>query len=228
MPGPRKNSPKAVGVCSLSLPGPRIAANPALLAAMVFRNHGEEQYGRGILEREYAEHPDDPLVKAEVEKFQKMDAQNVAQRKNWDALPEYVNHPYSRFNFDISVAYLVQKKQLSKFFQRIGRNRLDAALKINPGSRDARLLKAWYLYNDNDARDAALYADKILAGAPKDSNAWLALGFFLAKTGDNKGALSAFEKVIELYPGYSHRAFLEGFCRQLKLTKHTESASASR
>ncbi len=233
--GPRASAAKMLskepGSCRVSMPAPRAQgdpAYPAVVAAMVFKAHGEEQYARGILEREYAEFPDDPLVKAQIAKFQKEDAQNLAQRKNWNDFRKYVRSPFSRFNFDMAVAYIVQKDQLPKLFEPIGKNRLDAALKIYPDSRDALLLKAWYLYNENEAAQAARDAEKILAGHPKDSKVWLALGFFLAKTGHDNRAVAAFKKVIELYPGYSQRAFLEQFCSRLSKKKNIESASLRR
>jgi tetratricopeptide (TPR) repeat protein len=168
-------------------------------------------------------------VKAEIAKFQKVDAQNLAQSKNWDVLKRYVRSPFSRFNFDMAVAYLVQIHHLPKPFRRIGWNRLDAALAIYPNSRDARLLEAWYRFNQNDPGGAAKVAEKILAGDPNDSNVWLGLGFFRAKAGDKQGAVAAFEKVIELYPGYPRRAIVEAMCSELKSKgKPIKSASAAK
>ena len=140
---------KDQGVCPLH--GAEDKAPPEVLAALVFLAHGEEQYARGALEQEAEEHPGDRLVQAEIAKLQKEDAQNLAQKKKWNTFQRYVRSPFSRFNFDMAVAYLVQLHHLPGPFQYIGKERLDAALKIYPGSRDARLLKAWYLYNENDA-----------------------------------------------------------------------------
>ncbi len=98
---------------------------------------------------------------------------------------------------------------MPKFFQDLGERRLDAALEISPGSRDARLLKGWYFYNRDDAEHAVEAAQRVLEGDPENSNTWLALGFFLARAGDSEGAVAAFEKVIELYPGYPRRAIVE-------------------
>ena len=186
-----------------------------LLTAMVFKRCGEEQYAREMFEREHAADPEDKLVQSEISSFAKEDAQNLAQKKYWSVFAEYVRNPFSRFNFDMTVAYLVQKDGLPGFFQVVGERRLDAALEISPGSSSARLLKGWYLFNENHADRAVEAVNKVLAAEPKNSNAWLALGFFLAKAGDKRGAISAFEMVTKLYPGYSQISFVKGLCRQL-------------
>ncbi|MDR3553539.1 MAG: hypothetical protein P4L55_02165 [Syntrophobacteraceae bacterium] len=218
---------KSQGVCSVSSPGPA-RQPPQVLAAMVFDAHGEEGYARMMLQAQYEKHPNDPLVKARMANFQKEDAQNLAQKKYWDSFSKYVKSPFSRFNFDMAVAYLVQTNDLPKFFQRIGRNRLDAALKISPDSRDARLLNSWYLYNQNEAGKAAGDTEKLLAANPTDSNVWLARGFFLTKTGDNKGAEAAFKKVLELYPGYPHRPIVEELCSKLNMGNNVKSQTVSK
>ena len=198
---------------------------PKLWVAMVFKEHGEDKYARDIIEREYAKDPGDPRLKTEIENLQKEDARNLAQKKKWNYFQKYVRNPFSRFNFDMAVAFLVQQKHLPKFFQDFGERRLDAALEISPDSRDALLLKGWYLYNQDDAGHAVAAVRKVLGGDPENSNAWLAMGFFLARAGDSEGAAAAFEKVIELYPGYTRRAVVEEFCRQLRQGKSIESAS---
>ena len=198
---------------------------PALQVAMVFKKHGEEQYAREIIEREFAKDPGDPHLRAAFEDVRKEEAQNSAQKEKWNTFRKYVQNPFSRFNFDMAVAYLVQVKRLPKFFQDLGERRLDAALEISPGSRDARLLKGWYFYNRDDAEHAVQAAQRAMEGDPENSNTWLALGFFLARAGNSEGALEAFEKVIELYPGYPRRFVVEQMCTQLKEGKPIESAS---
>ncbi len=197
----------------------------AVRVAMEFKNHGDEQYAREIIEREYAKDPGDPHLSAAFEDYKKEEAQNRAQKEKWSSFQKYVRNPFSRFNFDMAVAYLVRVKQLPKFFQDLGERRLDAALEISPHSRDARLLKGWYFYNNEDADHAVEAARKALEGDPENSNTWLALGFFLAKAGDSDGAISAFGKVVELYPGYSRRSIVEKMCTQLREGKPIESAS---
>ncbi|MGA2400191.1 MAG: hypothetical protein ABSG91_00605 [Syntrophobacteraceae bacterium] len=196
----------------------------AMQVAMVFKKHGEDQYAREIIDREYANAPGDPRLRAAFEDLQKEEAQNCAQKEKWD-FQKYVRNPFSRFNLDMAAAYLVQLKQLPKFFQDLGERRLDAALEISPDSRDAQLLKGWYFYNRDDAEHAVQAAQRAIQGDLENSNTWLALGFFLAKAGDSEGAVAAFEKVIELYPGYSRRDIVEEFCRQLRGGKSIESAS---
>ncbi len=203
--------------------------SPAALTAMVFMKHGEVPYAQEIIAQAYAKDPRDPWLKAEMAKIKNEDAQNLAQRKNWNTFQKYVRSPFTPFHFDMAVAYLVQKDNLSKWFQRIGKNRLDAALKIHPDSREARLLEAWYLYNGNNAKEAVKIVGKVLASDPANSNVWLALGFFRARAGDTNGAVAAFKKVIELYPGYPKRTIVEALCSQLQSKgKLIESASASK
>jgi Flp pilus assembly protein TadD len=198
---------------------------PALWVAMEFKKHGEEQYARQIIEREYAKDPGDPRLKTEIEHLQGEDTLNRAQKEKWNSLQKYVRNPFSKFNFNMAVAFLVQEKHLPKFFQDFGERRLDAALNISPDSPDALLLRGWYYYNMDDAENAVAAARKVLDGDPESSNTWLALGFFLARAGDSQGAVSAFEKVIELYPGYSKRTLVEELCRHLRLGESIESAS---
>ena len=142
-------------------------------------------------------------LKAELENLRQADAQNRAQKEKWNLFQKYVRSPFSRFNFDMAVAFFVQEKHLPKFFQDLGERRLDAALEISPDSRDAWLLKGWYLYSKDDADHAVEAVRKVLDGDAENSNAWLALGFFLAKAGDADGAVAAFEKVTRTLPGLS-------------------------
>ncbi len=44
---------------------------PALWVAKEFKKHGEAQYAREIIEREYAKDPGDPHLKSEIENFQR-------------------------------------------------------------------------------------------------------------------------------------------------------------
>ncbi len=198
---------------------------PALRVAMEFKKHGEQQYAREIVEREYARDPRDSRLKTEIENFEKEDVTNRAQKEKWNSFQKYVRNPFSRFNFDMAVAFLVQTKHLPTFFQDLGSKRLDAALEIHPDSPEALLLKGWYLFNQDDAGHAVEATGRVLEGDPENSNAWLALGFFLAKAGDPEGAAGAFGKVIELYPGYARRALVEEFRKQLMAGKSIESAS---
>ena len=219
-----KFGPEEIGLNHDGVPDPGDLP-PELRVAMVFKEHGEYQYAREIIEREYEKNPGAPRLKTEIENFQKEDARNLAQKKKWNYFQKYVRNPFSRFNLDMAVAFLVQEKHLPKFFQDFGERRLDGALEISPDSRDAWLLKGWYLYNQDDAENAVAAVRKVLAFDLENSNAWLALGFFLARAGDSAGSIAAFEKVIELYPGYPKRFIVEELCRQLRQGKSIESAS---
>ena len=55
---------------------------------MVFKKHGEEQYAREIIEREYAKDPGDPHLKTEIENLRKEDAQNLAPKEKMELLSE--------------------------------------------------------------------------------------------------------------------------------------------
>jgi tetratricopeptide (TPR) repeat protein len=216
--------PQEAGINHDGIPDPGDLP-PELWVALEFKKHGEQQFAREIIEREYLKDPRDPHLQTEIENLRKEDAQNSVQKGKWKSFQKYVRNPFSRFNFNMAVAFLVQVKHLPKFFQDLGERRLDAALEISPDSRDAWLLKGWYFYNKDDAGHAVEAVRKVLEGDPENSNAWLALGFFLARAGDADGAVAAFEKVIELYPGYPKRALVEDFCRQLSEGKPIESVS---
>jgi tetratricopeptide (TPR) repeat protein len=198
---------------------------PALWVAREFNRHGELQYAREIIERAYANNPGEPHLRTEIENLHEEDARNHAQKEKWNIFEKYVRNPFSRFNFDMAVAFLVQEKQLPKLFLDLGERRLDAALQISPDSPEALLLKGWYFYNKDDAQDAVAAVRRVLAGDPENSNAWLALGFFQAKAGDKERAVAAFEKVIELYPGYPKRTIVEELCKQLRHGESIQSAS---
>ncbi len=214
---------KAPGVCSVSA-RPPASVNPGVLAAIVLDAHGEEGYARMILQREFQKNPADPLIKAELAKLAEEDAKNLVQRKCWNVFDNYEWHPFSWFNFNMAVAYLVQTHQ-PKFFLRIGENRLDAALRMAPENPDARLLKAWYLFGQNKAAKAAMEVQKLLAANPQNSKLWLASGFFLAQAGDKNGAEAALKKVVELYPGYPHRYFVQDFRSRLRTGKSILAAA---
>ena len=184
--------------------------------AMELRKIGDFQYSRELLEDEFARNPDEPLVAKAVSDLRREDMINTAQKERWNIDKKYIRHPFSKFNFCMATALLVQEKQLHGAFQNIGERCLNKALEIEPNSPDALLLKGWYAYNKDDAQTAVAAARSAIKNDPDNAKAWLGLGFFLLKAGEQNEALSAFNKVIEIYPGYSKRATIAGICKQIE------------
>ena len=52
------------------------------------KNHGEQQYAREIIEREYLKDPDDPHLRADFENLQKEEVQNRVQKEKWNYFPK--------------------------------------------------------------------------------------------------------------------------------------------
>jgi len=83
----------------------------------------------------------------------------------------------------------------------VGEAFLDHALKLQPDSSDAHLLKGWYYLKKNDAENAMAEARRALGLDPKSAKSWMGLGLFLAQTNRFQEAISALLKTLELYPG---------------------------
>lgn len=196
-------------------------------AAKMFKNHGEDAYARAILEREYANDPADKLVENMLMSWKKEDALNRTQKEKWNFVEKYVRQPFSKFNFCMAFAFLVQERPMPQVLVHVGEKLLDKALEIEPHSPDALLLKGWYLFNKEDATGAAATARKALESDPTNAKVWLGMGFFLSKAGAVAEAASAFEKVIEFYPGYSRRAALEDMCARLRNPESLQPVSSN-
>jgi len=177
---------------------------------------GDLAYSRQLLEEEYARSPDNFEVAKEIEDSLKEDALNLAQSQLWDFSKKYVQRPFSRFNFCMAVAFLIQERQMPETFMKMGRQCMNWALQLDPDSSDALLLAGWYAFNDDKTDDALAFARKALERDPDNAKIWVALGLFLPKAGLADEAIAAIQKVVELYPGYPKRHILEAFSAELQ------------
>jgi len=189
---------------------------------------GETAYARQLIEQEYSRNPENTLISAEIQRIKKEDNLNIKQKEKWNFEQKYVYQPFSKFNFFMSIAFLVEERNLSGFFRGIGERCLNIALEIDPNSADALLLKGWYLYSAENAQEAVLAARKALEFDPENAKAWLGLGFFLIKAGSPHDAIVAFDRVLELYPAYSNRSTIETLSAQLRKGEPVETFSVKR
>jgi protein O-mannosyl-transferase len=187
-----------------------------LWIARELQKTGDFAFSKQLIEQEYAQNPDNIEVAKVIEESHKEDALNLVQSRNWDFSKKYVHRPFSRFNFCMAVAFLVQERQMPEAFMKIGRKFMNWALQLDPNSPDALLLSGWYAFNDDKTEEAIALERKALERDPDNAKIWVALGVFLPKAGQANEALAALAKVVELYPGYPKRQILEGVCDELR------------
>lgn len=196
--------------------------------AMELRKMGDLVYSRQLLEREAVRNPENIEIAWIIKEFREQDALNSVQKSKWNFEQKYVSRPFSRFNFCMAAAYLTQERQMQGFFRRIGERCLDVALKIEPNSPDALLLKGWYYYEADYPAEAVMVTQKAVEIDPQHAKAWMGLGFFQAKAGSLSEAVLAFKKTLELYPGCSRRYVIEDMCAQLEKGEQIKSFSDNR
>jgi protein O-mannosyl-transferase len=160
---------------------------------------------KSLLEQSITENPQDPTTRTLWQAAINEEEQNFAQAHNWSFSQKYVMRPFSTFNACMAMAYLVRENNLPAPFMKMGENFVDYALKIQPRSADALLLKGWYHYEKDETIEAVTRAKSAIYLEPDNAKAWLGLGFFLAKANHPKEAITAFQKTLELYPGYPQR-----------------------
>jgi len=83
---------------------------------------------------------------------------------------------------------------------REGRELLEQALARQPEFADALLGQARLAASEQKLDEAARLIDRALASAPKSTNAWLMKGELSRIMADPKGAIAAYQKVLELRP----------------------------
>ncbi|MEM5785900.1 MAG: tetratricopeptide repeat protein [Syntrophobacteraceae bacterium] len=194
--------------------------------AMELRKRGDLAYSRQLLEEEFSKDPENTEIASIVGALREQDTRNSLQKAKWNFEEKYVRRPFSKFNFCMAVAFLVQERHLSGIFERFGEECLETALAIESQSPDALLLKGWYFYSRDDFDGAVQFARKALVSDPDHAKVWLGLGFFLLKSSTPAEAAMAFNKVIEIYPGYSKRSMLETVSARLKKGESVESISS--
>ncbi len=180
------------------------------LLAMGDRNSAK----RVLLEAVDEEH--DNESKAVLEAMAQEGDLNRIQESKRSFWANYVLHPFSRFNVCMAVAYLAWERPLPPSLMKVGESFLDYAAKLQPESADVHLLKGWYYYQRKDAHEAVAEARQALMLDPEYARAWLGLGFFLAEANNPQEAINAFQKVLELYPGYPQRLAIMDIIADLK------------
>jgi protein O-mannosyl-transferase len=184
--------------------------------AQQFLKLDEKNFAKELLEASLARNAEEPESLKILAVMKQEDELNRIQRSNWNFSKKYVRRPFSRFNLCMATAFLVREKQLPGFFTSIGENCLDYALKLRSDSADAHLLKAWYHFAKDESNEAVVEAKRSLELDPNSAKAWLGLGFFTAKASQPEEAIAAFQKTLQLYPGYSHKASISRLIASLQ------------
>lgn len=185
-------------------PGPGDISIDAWLGEEFYK-YGEAALAADIVKKALAQDPNDPGCQKLSEKIAKEEELNREQLAKWSFTEKYLYHPFSRFNFCMAVAFIIQEKQMPMSIIGVGEKFLDYALTLEPESADAHLLKGWYYYQRNDAPNATSEAQRALELDPLNGKAWVGLGFFLMKAEQNEEAASALNRGMDLYPGYSRK-----------------------
>lgn len=141
---------------------------------------------------------------------------NNLQQSKWSFVKKYVHNPNTRFNACMAISYMVREHNLPSFFRTVGEICLDYALRLDPDSCDAHLLKGWYYFERDQVSEALLAANKAVQIDPDYAKAWMGLGIFLTKGPRPNEAVSAFSKALELYPGYPQRSSIIGIMNSLQ------------
>jgi protein O-mannosyl-transferase len=173
--------------------------------AKIYIANDEREMAKELLTIAVSRNPEHLESLRMSEEMQRIDALNESQKRNWSFSEKYVRHPLSRFNICMAIAYLIREKQLPSPFTMVGETFLEVALKLEPDSSDAHLLRGWYLFEKGEVEQAVAEAKLVLDHDPDYAKAWLGLGFFLVRANHPEDAIQALDKALELYPGYSKR-----------------------
>jgi protein O-mannosyl-transferase len=169
-----------------------------------------------LLQESLAENPRDTSARQLLERMDRDEQRSLAQRERWSFSQKYVRHPYSRFNLFMAVAFLARTTSLPPFVVQYAEHLLDRALMLQPDSADAILLKGWYHFQRSEMEQAIARAREAVKLEPDSARAWLGMGFFLAKAGQNKEAQEAFLKTLELYPRCPERLAITDIMNELQ------------
>jgi len=176
--------------------------------ARVFIEEGAYAEASRLLQQTLTDQPGDEVTAVLLNKLQMDMESNQEQGHRWSFDNKYVRKPFSPFNISMAIAYLIRKDKLSGPFMKVGDFFLTAAQKLNPGHPDVYLLKGWYEYERGLYREASANAGKAIELDPEYAKAWIGLGFFSIKANRPGVAVSAFERTLQLYPGYPKKAEL--------------------
>jgi tetratricopeptide (TPR) repeat protein len=163
-----------------------------------------------------ASSPEDLASKEIFQLVLRQEELNRLQNENWNFRDKYLKFSTSAFNIYMLMAHTLCKNTLFPAVRSIGEHFVDRALKIEPTSSDAHLLKGWYYFDRSQTEMAVKEAQLATKLNPGDARAWLGLGFFFAKNKQDDAAITAFEKTLELYPGYPKRSTILGMIESLR------------
>ena len=196
---------------------------------------GDRESAKRLLGEAVDENPDNLESRALLESLQEQDRRNQEQQRRWSFSHKYVRHPTSRFNAVMAVAFLIRSHRVPTQLLGMGEFFMDYALRLEPQSTDAHLLKGWYHFEKDEFAEAVARARRALELDPGYAKAWLGLGFFLAKADQTEEAIAAFQKTLELYPGYPQRSTILDILAHLRakeiydeITPPEPSSKASR
>lgn len=180
-----------------------------------------EAYGtaRQLLSKLLEEEPNDTLALTTLTELNQFLEKNLLQGRQWDFSTKYVKQPYSPFKLCMAVAYVIRKQDPSNFMLKVGEQFIRWAQRLDPAHPDVHLLRGWYFYERNQIADAISEARAALALDPEYAKAWMGLGLFLMNNNQQDqraAAVAAFERVLDLYPGYKKRRVILDMVAQLK------------
>jgi tetratricopeptide (TPR) repeat protein len=180
---------------------------------------------KALLQGSLAEAPWDKSARQLLERMEKDEQLSLTQQKRWSFWEKYVRHPYSRLNLFMAAAFLARTTSLPEFVVQYAEHLLDRALILQPDSADAVLLKGWYHFQRNEIDQAVARAREAIKLEPDSARAWLGMGFFQAKAGQNKEAQEAFLKTLELYPRCPERLAITDIMTELHKSLSLEQST---
>ena len=196
-------------------------ADPGALSARAWMakkllSEGRIEEAKRVASAAVASSPEDLASKEILQLVLRQEELSRLQNENWNFRDRYLRFPTSAFNIYMLMAHTLCKSTLLPTARSIGEHFIDRALKIEPTSSDAHLLKGWYYFDRNQTEMAVKEAQLATKLNPGDARAWLGLGFFFAKNKQDDAAITAFEKTLELYPGYPKRSTILGMIESLR------------
>lgn len=181
-----------------------------------FLTIGNLAEARNLASLALLEDPEDRDAKTVLGIAATQEKQNQLQGNNWDFSRKYLTFPISEFKVCMYVAHLCCKEELPAMLRRFGERSVDLALKLDSHAPDAHLLKGWYYYERGQFEKAVEQAKQSVDLDPGYARAWLGLGFFLTRVHEDGAAVAAFQKTLELYPGYPKRATIQNIVTSLQ------------
>lgn len=190
--------------------------SPAAWVGRFLLDVGDRAAGESFLADRTAAHPGDLDAVLLLDAARKWDEAGLVQREKWEFHRKYLSYPFSSFDLNVAVALLVCEYNLPAPFFGLGEWRLDKALALRPDSSDAHLLKGWYHHAGGRFPEALAEGMRAVKLDPLSAKAWLGVGFFQNSLNQREEALSAFRKVLELYPGCPERNAVRGIIKDIE------------